>query len=62
MTELLTKDEVAVRLAVSVRTVQRLTARGELAAVYPARWPRYTERALDAYVARLEQRRRRRVA
>lgn len=63
MTELLTPQEAAIRLRVSTKTVQRLTARGELQAVYPTRYPRYTERALEAYQAHLEGgRRRRRVA
>jgi excisionase family DNA binding protein len=60
---LLTPQEVAERLKVSVKTVQRLTSRGELRAVFPTRYPRYTEREVDAYQISLEgSRRRRRVA
>ena len=59
MTDLLTPQEAAVRLRVSTKTVQRLTARGELRAVYPTRFPRYTEKSLEAYQAYLERRRRR---
>jgi excisionase family DNA binding protein len=62
VTELLTPSDVAERLKVSVKTVQRLTRDGELEAVYPARYPRYTERALEAYAHRLEGRRRRGMA
>lgn len=62
MTEVLTQSEVADRLRVSVKTVQRLTSRGELRAIYPGRFPRYTTREIEAYVSTLEGRKRRRLA
>jgi excisionase family DNA binding protein len=62
VTELLTQEDVARLLRVSVRTVQRITARGELRAVYPARYPRYTARSVEAYQHALEGRKRHRVA
>lgn len=61
--KLLTPAEVAERLRVSAKTVQRLTSSGQLHAIYPGRYPRYTERAIERYVHELEHtRRRRRVA
>lgn len=60
--DLLTPRDVAERLRVSTKTVQRLTARGELLAIYPGRYPRYTEREVAAFVRTLEGHRRRRVA
>lgn len=62
MTDLLTPQEVAAWLKVSTRTVRRLTSRGELRAVYPGRYPRYTEREVGAFVRSLEGGKRRRVA
>ena len=59
VTQLLTQREVAERLQVSVKTVQRLTRADRLHAIYPARYPRYTEREVDAYARSLEGRRRR---
>jgi excisionase family DNA binding protein len=59
MTELLTPADVAGKLKVSRKTVQRLTARGELRATYIGRLPRYTERDLEACIASLTRRRRR---
>lgn len=58
MTRLLTPRDVADLLQVSTKTVQRLTATGELEAVYPTRYPRYTEKAIEAFQHRLEKRRR----
>ena len=62
MTAWLTPQEVATILRVSARTVQRLTAAGELRAVYPTRYPRYSPRDVEAYQHRIEGRKRRRVA
>jgi excisionase family DNA binding protein len=59
VTELLTSAEVADRLKVSVKTVQRLTRGGELRPTYIGRLPRYTERDLEACIALLSRRRRR---
>jgi excisionase family DNA binding protein len=59
VTELLTVQEVADRLKVSTKTVQRLTSSGELRATYIGRLPRYTERDLEACVTTLSRRRRR---
>jgi excisionase family DNA binding protein len=59
---LYTQADVAQLLRVSPKTVQRLTRSGELRAVYPGRYPRYTQKALDSLIASLEGRRRRRVA
>ena len=62
VTAWLTPPEVAALLKVSTRTVQRLTASGELPAVYPTRFPRYSAREVESYQRRLEGRKRRRVA
>jgi excisionase family DNA binding protein len=58
VSDLLAPEDVARILKVSVRTVRRLTSRGELRAVYPGRFPRYTEREVEAYIASLSKRRR----
>lgn len=49
--QLLTLDEVAKRLRVSVRTVQRERSLGHLRAVRIGRRVLFTEREVDAYVA-----------
>lgn len=59
MTEVLTPQEVAERLKVSTKTVQRLTRDGYLRAVYLGRLPRYTDRAVEACLRSLESPRRR---
>jgi excisionase family DNA binding protein len=46
---LLTLDEAAAVLRVSVRTVQRLVASGQLRPIYVGRLPRFTEAELQAY-------------
>lgn len=48
---LLTLDEAAAVLRVSVRTVQRLVASGQLRPVYVGRLPRFTQAELEAYCA-----------
>lgn len=48
---LLTLDEAAAVLRVSVRTVQRLVASGQLRPIYVGRLPRFTEKELEAYCA-----------
>jgi excisionase family DNA binding protein len=48
---LLTPDDVAERLQVSRRTIQRLVASGQLRPNYIGRLPRFTERELAAYLA-----------
>ena len=50
MTQLLTLDEVAAVLRVSVRTVRRLVASGQLRVVKVGRLPRVTESELQAYL------------
>lgn len=49
--QLLTPSEVAERLQVSRRTVQRLVASGQLRPVYVGRLPRFTLKELDAFLA-----------
>lgn len=51
MTELLTLQQVADRLHVSVRSVQRLVAGGQLRVVKVGRRPLVTEREFEAYIA-----------
>lgn len=51
----LTLDQVADRLQVSRRTVNRLVAEGRIRPVRIGRSPRVTERELSAYVASLER-------
>jgi excisionase family DNA binding protein len=51
VTELLTLDEVAERLRVSRKTVNREIARGHLRVLYIGRLPRVKASELDAYVA-----------
>lgn len=51
MTGLLTPAEVAAILKVSIRTVRRLTASGQLRPVYVGRLPRYTNAEVEAYCA-----------
>jgi excisionase family DNA binding protein len=46
---LLTTDDVAVILGVSVRTIRRLVASGQLRPVYVGRLPRFTEAEIQAY-------------
>jgi excisionase family DNA binding protein len=46
---LLTLDEAASVLRVSVRTVQRLVASGQLRPIYVGRLPRFTTTELEAY-------------
>lgn len=55
----LTLDQVADRLQVSRRTVDRIVAEGYLRPVRVGRHPRVTERELLAYLGALEGRRRR---
>jgi excisionase family DNA binding protein len=57
VSELYTIDEVAERLRVSRRTVQRLVADGRIRPVYVGRKPLVTARELEAYVASLVGRR-----
>lgn len=59
MSNLLTLDEVAARLGVSRRTVDRIVKAGNLRPIKVLGSPRVTERELDAYVGSLEGRRRR---
>jgi excisionase family DNA binding protein len=47
--KLLTLDEAASVLRVSVRTVQRLVASGQLRPIYVGRLPRFTTTELEAY-------------
>ena len=54
---LLTLSDVAARLRVSRRTVERLVARGNLRVVRIGSAVRVTERELAAYLAHLEGRR-----
>ena len=56
MAELLTLDQVADKLQVSRRTVERLREQGRLRVVMVGRLVRVTERELEAYIA--SQRRR----
>lgn len=56
MTELLTIAEVAQRLRVSRRTVERLMAAGRIRSVGVGRRRLVTSRELDAYVAACEHR------
>jgi excisionase family DNA binding protein len=51
MTELLTLPEVAARLRVSVSTVRRFVASGQLRPVYIGRKPLVTVRELEAFIA-----------
>ena len=51
MADLLTLDQVADRLQVSRRTVERLVAAGRIRIVRIGRAIRVTERELEAYVA-----------
>jgi excisionase family DNA binding protein len=51
MTELLTLDQVAERLQVSRKTVNREVARGHLRVRYFGQSPRVTDRELEAYIA-----------
>lgn len=51
MTELLTPQEVAAWLKVSVRTVRHLTRTRQLRAIYVGRLPRYKVRDVEAYIA-----------
>lgn len=51
MTELLTLQEVAERLRVSVSTVRRLVASGQIRVVKVGRKPLVTSRELEAYLA-----------
>jgi len=51
VTELLTLSEVASRLRVSLRTVQRLVSSGQLRVVKVGRLPRVTSTELEAYLA-----------
>lgn len=48
---LLTLDEAAAVLRVSVRTIQRLVASGQLRPIYVGRLPRFTMTELEAYCA-----------
>jgi excisionase family DNA binding protein len=47
-----TRAEVAAQLGVSIFTISRLVARGELAAVRVGQQLRFPQSAVDAYVAR----------
>lgn len=47
---LITKGEVAERLSVSVRTIERLVATGRLQQVYVERSARFRVKDLEAYV------------
>ncbi len=49
MERLLTTDDVAMILGVSVRTIRRLVASGQLRPVYVGRLPRFTEAEIRAY-------------
>ena len=51
MTELLTLREVADRLRVSVRTVQRLVASGQIRPIHIGRRTLITEREVETYLA-----------
>lgn len=51
MTELLTYAQVAERLHVSVRGVQRLVASGQLRVIRVGRRPLITDKELEAYIA-----------
>lgn len=51
MTTLLTYEEVAERLHVTVRTVRRLVAAGQLRPVRVSRKPLITEREFEAFIA-----------
>lgn len=51
MTELLTLAEVAARLRVSVSTVRRFVAAGQLRPVYVGRKPLVTVREFEAFVS-----------
>lgn len=59
MVVVLTLDQVAERLQVSRRQVNRLVREGRLRPVRIGRSPRITERELEAFVASLEPHRRR---
>ena len=50
---LITKGEVAERLSVSVRTIERLVATGRLPQVYVERSVRFRVKDLEAYVNNL---------
>jgi excisionase family DNA binding protein len=51
--ELLTLDDVATRLRVSRRTVERIVKEGRIRVVHVGRQTRVTPRELDAYIAAL---------
>lgn len=51
MTTLLTYEEVAERLHVSVRTVRRYVAAGQLRPARPGKKPLITEREFEAFIA-----------
>jgi excisionase family DNA binding protein len=51
MTQLLTLDETATALRVSVRTVQRLIASGQIRPVHIGRRTLVTEKEVEAYLA-----------
>lgn len=51
MTVLLTYEEVAARLHVTVRTVRRLVAAGQLRPVRVGRKPLITEREYEAFIS-----------
>lgn len=51
MTQLLTLDEVAKVLRVSVRTVQRLIASGQIRPVHIGRRTLVTEKEVESYLA-----------
>lgn len=57
MSELLTLDEVAQRLRVSRRTVERLERAGRIRAVRVGRRTLVSERELEAYVTSIRSRR-----
>lgn len=50
MTQLLTFEEVAARLHVSVRTVQRLVSTGQLRPIRVGKKPLITEREYEAFI------------
>lgn len=56
MTELLTLDQVARRLQLSRRTVERLIREGRIRALHVGRRVRVTDRELETYIASLGRR------
>ena len=54
MTRLMTYDEVAERLSVSKRQVERIVSEGAIRPIYIGSAPRVTDRELEAYIAHLE--------